>query len=76
MRFAPRSPKEPPITVTLGKTSLFENDDADVLKVDVDSADLRRVRKAIGAIVDAPRDTHPEYQLAEHFAKDPGSRST
>lgn len=51
----------PPITATLGKTSLFENDDADVVKIDIDSPDLRRVREAIRTVVDAPGDTHPKY---------------
>ncbi|MGE0463431.1 MAG: 2'-5' RNA ligase family protein [Vicinamibacterales bacterium] len=50
-----------PVTVRFGKTSLFENEDADVVKVDIDSPDLRRVREAIRAVVDAPGDTHPTY---------------
>ncbi|MCC6991769.1 MAG: 2'-5' RNA ligase family protein, partial [Acidobacteria bacterium] len=50
-----------PITATLGKTSLFENDDADVVKVDIDSPDLRRVREAIATVIDAPGDTRGDY---------------
>ncbi len=51
----------PPITATLGKTSLFSNDDADVLKVDVDSPDLHRLNKLIAEAL-PNTDTHPEYQ--------------
>lgn len=49
-----------PVTVTLGKTSLFRNDDADVLKVDVDSPDLHRLNKLISRLVPT-FDTHPKY---------------
>ncbi len=52
---------EPPVTVTFGKTSLFENEDADVVKVDVDSPDLRRLRKKVAEVVNTPGDTHPSY---------------
>lgn len=52
---------EPPIKATLGKTSLFENDDADVLKVDIRSPDLARINKKIAE--ELPNtDTHPEYE--------------
>lgn len=50
-----------PITLTLGKTSLFENDDADVLKVDVDSPDLHRLYQLIGRVVPT-HTTHPDYR--------------
>lgn len=50
-----------PITVTLGKTSLFKNDDADVLKVDVDSPDLHRLNRLIARIVPT-FDSHPVYK--------------
>lgn len=50
-----------PIVATFGKTSLFENDDADVVKVDIESPDLRRVREAIRQVVEAPGDTNPDY---------------
>ena len=49
-----------PVTVTLKKTSLFSNDDADVLKVDVDSPDLHRLYKLLGRIVPV-HTTHPVY---------------
>lgn len=52
---------EPPIKATLGKASLFENDDADVLKVDIRSPDLVRINKKIAE--ELPNtDTHPEYE--------------
>jgi N12 class adenine-specific DNA methylase/2'-5' RNA ligase len=51
---------EPPITATLGKTSLFQNDDADVLKADVESPDLHRLNKKIADAV-PHTDTHPDY---------------
>lgn len=37
----------PPIEVTLGKMSLFQNDDFDVLKVEVDSPTLRALHRRI-----------------------------
>lgn len=49
-----------PVTITLGKTSLFKNDDADVLKVDVDSPDLHKLNKLISRLVPT-FDTHPKY---------------
>ena len=49
-----------PIEATLGKTSLFTNPDADVLKVDVDSQDLHRLNKLISSLVPT-HDTHPTY---------------
>lgn len=52
---------EPPVTVTLGKTSLFSNDDADVLKIDVDSPDLHRLNAKIAKALETT-DTHPEYK--------------
>lgn len=53
--------KEPPIKVSFGKTSLFQNDEADVVKVDVDSADLHRLNKLIADAL-PNTDTHPEYK--------------
>jgi broad specificity phosphatase PhoE/2'-5' RNA ligase len=51
---------EGPITATLGKASLFHTDDADVLKVDVESPDLHRLN---GIVAQLPHtDTHPTYQ--------------
>jgi 2'-5' RNA ligase len=43
----------------LGKTSLFQNDDADVLKVDVNSPDLHRLHEKLGSLPHT--DTHPDY---------------
>lgn len=51
---------EGPIAATLGKTSLFSNEDADVLKVDVDSPDLHRLNRKIAALPHT--DTHPDYK--------------
>lgn len=55
---------EPPITVTLGKTSFFPNGESgsgDVLKVDVRSPSLRRLNKRIAEAI-AHTNTHPDYQ--------------
>ncbi len=49
-----------PVEIKLGKTSLFENPDADVLKVDVESPDLQRLHKLIGRVVPT-HETHPKY---------------
>jgi broad specificity phosphatase PhoE/2'-5' RNA ligase len=51
---------EPPITATLGRASLFRNDDAHVLKVDVDSTDLHRLNAKIAQLPNG--DKHPDYQ--------------
>ncbi len=51
-----------PITGKLGKVSLFETDKYDVVKVDVDSPDLRAANKAVGETVELPGETHKEYQ--------------
>lgn len=51
----------PPIRATLGATSIFDTDEADVLKVDVDSPDLHAVNKAIADAVPT-EDTYPTYQ--------------
>ena len=52
---------EPPVTVTLGKTSLFQNDEHDVLKVDVDSPDLHRLNATIAKALKTT-DTFPDYR--------------
>lgn len=55
---------EGPITVTLGKTSLFpakEGADYDVVKVDVDSPDLHRLNAKIAKALEHT-DTHPTYK--------------
>jgi 2'-5' RNA ligase len=48
------------VSATLGKTSLFSNDDADVVKVEVSSPDLHRLNKLISRTVTCT-DTHPTY---------------
>lgn len=52
---------EPPIAVTLGKTSLFTTDEADVLKVDVDSPDLHRLNAKIADALKTT-DKFPDYK--------------
>ncbi len=61
---------EPPVTLTLGKVSIFPaketetqrgGDQYDVVKVDIDSADLRRLNKRISDALPVT-DTHPTYQ--------------
>ena len=55
---------EPPITVRLGKTSIFPNSESntgDVVKVDVESADLHRLNKKIADAL-PHTDTHPTYK--------------
>lgn len=54
---------QPPITVTLGKTSVFpasESGNADVVKADVDSPALHALNKTIADAL-PNTDTHPEY---------------
>lgn len=51
-----------PITVKLGKTSLFEGDERDVLKIDVNSLELRAVNKAIDSALDTPGKTFNDYK--------------
>jgi 2'-5' RNA ligase len=50
-----------PVTATLGKTSLFHGDDADVLKIDVESPDLHRLNKLISRLTPT-HDTFPTYK--------------
>jgi len=53
---------EGPATVKFGKVSLFEtNDEFDVVKVDVESADLHRLNKKV-AESQPVTDTHPGYK--------------
>lgn len=49
-----------PVSLTFGKTSLFSNEDADVLKVDITSPDLHRLNKLISRVIPT-HDTHPTY---------------
>lgn len=54
---------EKPVTVTLGKTSIFPakaGQDYDVVKIDVDSPDLHRLNKKIGENTKTTK-TQPEY---------------
>lgn len=48
-----------PVTVTLGKTSLFEGEDADVVKIDVESSKLRELNRLLGELPHT--DTHAGY---------------
>ena len=50
-----------PVKVKFGKTSIFKNDDAHVVKIDIQSPDLHRLNKLIGRIVETPGNTHPTY---------------
>lgn len=50
---------EPPIELMLGKTSLFQNDDADVVKHEVTSRDLHRLNKKLRTLDHT--NTHPDY---------------
>ena len=49
-----------PIEITFGQLSLFENDEVDVLKIEVESEELRRLNMAIAAGVKNV-ETHPVY---------------
>ena len=54
---------EPPITLRLGTTSFFPNGESgsgDVLKIDVDSADLQRLNAKVSEALETT-DTHPDY---------------
>ena len=51
---------EKPARFTLGKTSVFRCPEYDVVKVDVDSPDLRRLNAKVAAATPCT-DTHPEY---------------
>lgn len=48
-----------PVTAKVGRLSVFKNKDADVLKLDVDSPQLRELNKKIAELPNA--DEHPEY---------------
>lgn len=50
-----------PVNVKFGKTSLFQNPEFDVLKIDIDSPDLHRLYKLIGRVVPV-HTTHPVYK--------------
>jgi len=50
-----------PIKAKMGRVSIFEADDYDVVKVDIESEDLRALNKKISDNLDVT-DTHPKYQ--------------
>jgi 2'-5' RNA ligase len=52
---------EGPVKVRFGKVSLFQNDDADVVKVDIDSPDLHRLNRKI-ADAHPNTESHPTYE--------------
>jgi 2'-5' RNA ligase len=52
---------EPQVTATLGKVSLFENDDYDVVKISVESEDLAAFQKLLWDEVEHESD-YPEYK--------------
>jgi len=52
---------ESPIKATLGKISLFENEDYDVVKIDVKSKDLHRIHNKLKDNLEN-EDKFPEYQ--------------
>jgi 2'-5' RNA ligase len=56
-----------PITAKVGALSIFPNVDtehgkADVLKLDIDSPDLRKLNALVGKAVPHPGETHPDYK--------------
>lgn len=51
-----------PIRATFGKTSLFKNDDAHVVKIDIHSPDLNRLNALIAKTVETPGSSHPTYE--------------
>lgn len=60
--FTPLLGKFGPITLRLGKTSMFAAQDYDVVVVDVESRDLVALNKAIAAGVPTAPATHGEYR--------------
>lgn len=55
------SEESAPIKATLGKVSLFDNDDYDVVKIDVDSDDLHRLHDLLADNVEH-ESSFPEYK--------------
>ena len=51
-----------PIRAKMGKVSIFESEDYDVLKVDIDSQDLHDANARVGDTVDLPGETFSDYQ--------------
>lgn len=54
--------KFPPIELTLGKISLFENEDQDILKIDVSSPVLTELNKQLDNSLDTPGKTFSDYK--------------
>ena len=52
----------PPITAKLGKVSIFETDNYDVVKAEVVSDSIRLANKKVGELVDLPGETFKDYQ--------------
>jgi 2'-5' RNA ligase len=50
-----------PIKAKMGKVSIFETDDYDVVKVDIESEDLKAANKKVGDTVDLPGETFKDY---------------
>ena len=68
---------EPPVRVKLGKTTVFETDDADVVVAEVESEDLRRINTkvaALGQLRQIPRVQAPT--LPWHTSRRARGRST
>lgn len=51
-----------PIKAKLGKVSIFESDDYDVIKVDIESPDLETANKKVGETVNLPGETFKDYK--------------
>ena len=51
-----------PVRARLGKLSIFETDKYDVVKVDIESDDLRAANKKVGETVPVPGETFSDYQ--------------
>lgn len=49
-----------PFKAVMGETSIFESDDFDVVKVDINSPELHKINKVIADSLDVT-DTHPDY---------------
>ena len=50
-----------PIKVRFGKVSIFESDNYDVVKIDVESAGLHKANKKVGETVSLPGETFKDY---------------
>jgi len=51
-----------PVKVKFGKVSIFETDNYDVVKVDIESPDLEKANKKVGETVDLPGETFKDYK--------------